>query len=104
MIRRPPRSTLFPYTTLFRSFHYANSSKVKLKLLVGNAVGTDYSRQADELIANDIIDKKSKIVESLQNKGIGANKFDDLGTYADKINSIVQNPKLRSEERRVGKE
>src|SRR2546430_5683810 len=23
MIRRPPRSTLFPYTTLFRSFHGA---------------------------------------------------------------------------------
>src|SRR5256885_13248377 len=23
MIRRPPRSTLFPYTTLFRSIHYA---------------------------------------------------------------------------------
>src|SRR2546426_5678758 len=23
MIRRPPRSTLFPYTTLFRSFHRA---------------------------------------------------------------------------------
>src|SRR2546425_3830865 len=22
MIRRPPRSTLFPYTTLFRSHHY----------------------------------------------------------------------------------
>src|SRR2546427_8498867 len=22
MIRRPPRSTLFPYTTLFRSFHW----------------------------------------------------------------------------------
>src|SRR5258708_22815779 len=26
MIRRPPRSTLFPYTTLFRSFHTANGS------------------------------------------------------------------------------
>src|SRR2546430_10268823 len=24
MIRRPPRSTLFPYTTLFRSLHFAN--------------------------------------------------------------------------------
>src|SRR2546429_6227250 len=24
MIRRPPRSTLFPYTTLFRSEHYAD--------------------------------------------------------------------------------
>src|SRR5256885_6802264 len=26
MIRRPPRSTLFPYTTLFRSWHCAWSS------------------------------------------------------------------------------
>src|SRR2546430_13209318 len=27
MIRRPPRSTLFPYTTLFRSFATARSSR-----------------------------------------------------------------------------
>src|SRR5258705_9349877 len=27
MIRRPPRSTLFPYTTLFRSLFEANSKK-----------------------------------------------------------------------------
>src|SRR3712207_7332034 len=26
MIRRPPRSTLFPYTTLFRSVHYASAA------------------------------------------------------------------------------
>src|SRR2546422_5422582 len=26
MIRRPPRSTLFPYTTLFRSFFFSHSS------------------------------------------------------------------------------
>src|SRR3712207_7970529 len=25
MIRRPPRSTLFPYTTLFRSLHHAQA-------------------------------------------------------------------------------
>src|SRR5438132_5839588 len=30
MIRRPPRSTLFPYTTLFRS---ADRSSVRLRLL-----------------------------------------------------------------------
>src|SRR5689334_24060391 len=35
MIRRPPRSTLFPYTTLFRSLlavqiHYTNISKYEL--------------------------------------------------------------------------
>src|SRR2546430_9757556 len=28
MIRRPPRSTLFPYTTLFRSFHEINLRSV----------------------------------------------------------------------------
>src|SRR3712207_9356043 len=27
MIRRPPRSTLFPYTTLFRSSHFLNLEK-----------------------------------------------------------------------------
>src|SRR6185503_20879483 len=28
MIRRPPRSTLFPYTTLFRSLHLAGQRQV----------------------------------------------------------------------------
>src|SRR5437667_8457429 len=28
MVRRPPRSTLFPYTTLFRSHHGAASSRI----------------------------------------------------------------------------
>src|SRR3712207_7939162 len=35
MIRLPPRSTLFPYTTLFRSVH----------LLVGRPVGSDRDRR-----------------------------------------------------------
>src|SRR2546422_7845010 len=30
MIRRPPRSTLFPYTTLFRSWPEGNVSNTKL--------------------------------------------------------------------------
>src|SRR2546428_10299755 len=32
MIRRPPRSTLFPYTTLFRSVEGANSIAVRIYL------------------------------------------------------------------------
>src|SRR2546429_1641101 len=32
MIRRPPRSTLFPYTTLFRSAISCETSAVKVKL------------------------------------------------------------------------
>src|SRR5690349_22749788 len=34
MIRRPPRSTLFPYTTLFRSFTVPKSKLEELKLKV----------------------------------------------------------------------
>src|SRR2546429_5721693 len=30
MIRRPPRSTLFPYTTLFRSFHPLNGQRLEI--------------------------------------------------------------------------
>src|SRR5438067_10382881 len=30
MIRRPPRSTLFPYTTLFRSIYYIRNGKISL--------------------------------------------------------------------------
>src|SRR5256885_7234624 len=31
MIRRPPRSTLFPYTTLFRSVNLLNDNVAKLR-------------------------------------------------------------------------
>src|SRR5687767_15184946 len=32
MIRRPPRSTLFPYTTLFRSLHLAGLHRLTVSL------------------------------------------------------------------------
>src|SRR5256886_9028611 len=31
MIRRPPRSTLFPYTTLFRSHHTVRTGQIRLR-------------------------------------------------------------------------
>src|SRR5258705_4537975 len=38
MIRRPPRSTLFPYTTLFRSQDFAIGGRLKDRAL-GNEIG-----------------------------------------------------------------
>ena len=35
MIRRPPRSTLFPYTTLFRSYHPHDNALESIALVVG---------------------------------------------------------------------
>src|SRR3712207_7892681 len=54
MIRRPPRSTLFPYTTLFRS----NPGRVRALILVGSTVsglevGGDTPQQWEGLLAAD---------------------------------------------------
>src|SRR2546429_4192056 len=35
MIRRPPRSTLFPYTTLFRSWAHGHRLRAERRLLQG---------------------------------------------------------------------
>src|SRR3712207_7691159 len=50
MIRRPPRSTLFPYTTLFRSFMDAFEGAVE-QLRVGDPL--DQSTQMGPLISED---------------------------------------------------
>src|SRR3712207_7069305 len=45
MIRRPPRSTLFPYTTLFRSVVFADTRKSLLQGVVFHDLNRD--RDAD---------------------------------------------------------
>src|SRR5256886_17110448 len=49
MIRRPPRSTLFPYTTLFRSGAFAGLSSVILVMLLGQS-RVFYSMSRDGLL------------------------------------------------------
>src|SRR5437660_9039387 len=56
MIRRPPRSTLFPYTTLFRS--------VKTSLAPGSRVVTDYFTKAGVLDDLAALDRKSTRLNS----------------------------------------
>src|SRR3712207_8373576 len=47
MIRRPPRSTLFPYTTLFRSAS-ANEARPSFQCVQKRKEGHDYSVDARE--------------------------------------------------------
>src|SRR5258707_9900798 len=49
MIRRPPRSTLFPYTTLFRSF-YVQAAQSRAGALLGG-----YPNTREALFAYDVI-------------------------------------------------
>src|SRR5256885_13041177 len=47
MIRRPPRSTLFPYTTLFRSSPEANRQKATVQIKVRVVKPDEYLRPED---------------------------------------------------------
>src|SRR2546429_4511283 len=57
MIRRPPRSTLFPYTTLFRSFKLSRDAKFLEKLT--DVVGL-YMNPPDKALVL-CLDEKSQI-------------------------------------------
>src|SRR3712207_7200647 len=48
MIRRPPRSTLFPYTTLFRSEDHERVAEERLAREDGQHLGDDPHRRQDE--------------------------------------------------------
>src|SRR5256885_9149002 len=51
MIRRPPRSTLFPYTTLFRSHTYSQDSPNGYQIVVN--LGGGVKRTADLLVRSE---------------------------------------------------
>src|SRR5256885_5490941 len=46
MIRRPPRSTLFPYTTLFRSCQLAEAISPSPRIILGESRGPSQSCHA----------------------------------------------------------
>src|SRR5688572_31449607 len=68
MIRRPPRSTLFPYTTLFRSVAGTTSPRRQAKL-APSILSADFSRlgeaaAAAERAGADWLDRKSTRLNS----------------------------------------
>src|SRR5256885_14975529 len=86
MIRRPPRSTLFPYTTLFRSV---------LVLLVAQ-IGD--GELADVVVVLDIAVGREFAVIGLD--GLAGQEV--VGDVLD-VGAVVEGLACRSEERRVGK-
>src|SRR3989475_10499352 len=55
MIRRPPRSTLFPYTTLFRSFCEAGGTEVWDKEMLLGRSPEELLRQARALPTAELV-------------------------------------------------
>src|SRR2546421_3523940 len=88
MIRRPPRSTLFPYTTLFRSLVAGGSGIVPLMAMLrhraaaGGSVATrllDSSRSYADIIYRDELDR---LVKNTDRKSTRLNSSHDQISYA----------------------
>src|SRR2546429_4755422 len=83
MIRRPPRSTLFPYTTLFRSCHEAEIDyRVK---------GTEYAAMIDRhapaqrsgvLASLNMVAESLKLLPTLDRKSTRLNSSHGYISYA----------------------
>src|SRR5256885_8027745 len=58
MIRRPPRSTLFPYTTLFRSYLSKEKVNQSLAKLANNSIQ----------ITSQALNEKDQIIKDLEQK------------------------------------
>src|SRR2546426_7744897 len=56
MIRRPPRSTLFPYTTLFRSGHSYETIRLFCEWIWDGAIGSVHTIHAGCAAVNSGID------------------------------------------------
>src|SRR5687768_18354664 len=64
MIRRPPRSTLFPYTTLFRSI----AREAGAKLIVDNTFATPLLCQPLDLGADFVVHRSEEHTSELQSR------------------------------------
>src|SRR5688572_31104832 len=69
MIRRQPRSTLFPYTTLFRSFHIALDRYDFLHWFDGRVVsGEEKTRKPFHDFYNKLLDRSEEHTSELQSQ------------------------------------
>src|SRR2546425_12292881 len=100
MIRRPPRSTLFPYTTLFRS-PPLRSHPGDIPLLVEHFL-TVFGQKANK----PALTVAPAALRALQQHEWRGN-VRELENVLERVIALVPGPEItldRSEERRVGKE
>src|SRR3712207_9388788 len=95
MIRRPPRSTLFPYTTLFRSL-------ADCRQLVQEYLYFQYDSAKVYADRGIVLARQSGQTDYLHHFMIAKARILSTGGLYDIANQLLR--RIRSEERRVGKE
>src|SRR2546423_9913569 len=60
MIRRPPRSTLFPYTTLFRSQAVVLAPRLVVAYDAPDLRGAEEAAASDRLLRKQVVNKRAQ--------------------------------------------
>src|SRR5262245_65563378 len=102
MIRRPPRSTLFPYTTLFRSLSYVPFEALALG---GKRLGdlAEITLLPSFALHAPLAERKQAYAATPRRAflGFGGAPYQRLELHSP-LTIVWRERKLRSEERRVG--
>src|SRR5438876_12363377 len=91
MIRRPPRSTLFPYTTLFRSSYYPSEchadyfdfERIEALKPAIEACGISTLSQSPMLGFHKQMDNRIKLLEEILSFRMQGVEFDNGDMYVD---------------------
>src|SRR5438034_8166105 len=95
MIRRPPRSTLFPYTTLFRSDEDHQLGFLRAVVALAHEVAEQGDRSEEhtselqshsDLVCRLLLEKKKKKIEKKKNRRIKKH----IGNHGDNDNKWTQ--------------
>src|SRR3712207_9564486 len=88
MIRRPPRSTLFPYTTLFRSHRIPinlENGKITGEIIIARRPLSDDERGIAVMVGNHVVTRSNFGFDTKLNRVTGFVRCDSLTTrFADK--------------------
>src|SRR4051812_49577109 len=78
MIRRPPRSTLFPYTTLFRSANHSGTERIAMRMAASTLRAIFFPERSEEhtselqshvnLVCRLLLEKKKKKKKNKKDK------------------------------------
>src|SRR5260221_12029880 len=109
MIRRPPRSTLFPYTTLFRSLFQLLCGGRRLLAQLGHTVQMLRRLVQRGLFELELLTQRTRALgQELELKQTALDKatehLDRVAQLREQAATAAQQLEERSEERRVGKE
>src|SRR2546425_2384533 len=99
MIRRPPRSTLFPYTTLFRSYLVANDSTKAAPIMSHCFVPSDWDTKSRSEEHTSELQSLAYLVCRLlleKKKGLGTD-FDGIHDPPERLEDVSKLPVITAE-------